>query len=229
MVNKLLPKIFTIVIIFLLMVFSIFPISIGFSSYNDPFTISFEGTMGENGWYISPINVTIIINPEMCKEVGYNIGDGWQIYKEPFTISKEGRITFNLYWVDMEGAEHYLTFHFRIDMSPPTVKISKYPEYDHIIIDVDSYDHDSMIERLEFYLDDELLAVYDEEHFQWTYNGKEPHLLYVKAYNYAGLYNESEKISIRTSRFIYSNNYKLLKLLFYLQNQIGNILRLTTF
>lgn len=211
MANKLVSKSLIIVIISLLIVISMFPTSIGFSLSDDPFTIIIEGTLGENGWYISPVNITIIINPDVCKEVWYNIGNGYQKYQEPFTISKEGCIFLCLYWVDMEGMKNYLLpFEIRIDMSPPTVEISKRPGYAHITFTAHAFDNASGVVRVEFYLDDELQTVTNKEPYQWTFNGTGSHLVYAKAYNDAGLYNESKKIS--TPRFIYLNNYKLLKL-----------------
>jgi hypothetical protein len=210
------------------MAFNLFPTSIGSSQFDGPFFMTIDGIMGENGWYISPINITITIDPEVCKGVGYNIGDGWQLYQEPFTISKEGRILINFYWIDLDGNKHFFNFHIRIDISTPIVKISKYPEFDQVLIDVRANDYISKIERLEFYIDDELYDVYYDSSFIWSYNGKGSHLVYVKAFDHAGLYNESEKITIRTPRIIYSNNYKLLRLLYYIQNHICNILQFTT-
>ena len=61
--------------------------------------------------------------------------------------------------------------------------------------------------------DDELQVVADKPPYQLIYNGTGSHLVYAKAYNDVGLYNESKKIS--TPRFISLNNYKLLKLLLF--------------
>jgi len=43
--------------------------------------------------------------------------------------------------------------------------------------------------------DDELQALTNKEPYQWMYNGTGFHLVYAKAYNDAGLYNESKKNS----------------------------------
>jgi hypothetical protein len=210
-------------------VINIFPTSIGFSLFDDPFTITIEGTLGENDWYITPVNLTFIYNPEAIKEIWYSINSTgeYQKYEGPLNITEEGLICIGWYWVDFDDIKHYEPpICIPIDLFPPKVKISKISGNTKVTFIANANDNVSGIARVKFYLDDDFQAVVDKVPYKWTYYGTESHLVYAKAYDGAGHIKYSEKIS--TPRFICSNNYKLLRLILYLQYQIGQILRLVS-
>ncbi|MCX8174295.1 MAG: DNRLRE domain-containing protein [Thermoplasmata archaeon] len=88
-------------------------------------THTLTGTTGENGWYISDVNVAIIATDggSQVNKTYYRInGGGWQIYTAPFKISQEGTHTVEYYSTDMAGnIEKTKSFNLGIDKSPPVI------------------------------------------------------------------------------------------------------------
>lgn len=92
--------------------FTLFPL--------DPCYPVFNGTVGWNGWYTSPVEVSFVYDPEEVAEIWYDY-HGLHPYNEPFLIDEEGEITVDYYWIDHEGEQsppYYFTVN--IDQTPPT-------------------------------------------------------------------------------------------------------------
>jgi hypothetical protein len=92
-------------------------------------SLSPSGTPGNNGWYISDVDVSLSATdfPAGC---GIGVGqteysfDGvsWNVYSGSFTISDEGATTVHYRSIDNEGnVESAKTEFFLIDKTPPTI------------------------------------------------------------------------------------------------------------
>jgi len=84
----------------------------------------FNGTMCEGGWFITPVNVSFIYDPEIVTEIRYQVCSGeWTVYTEPFVIYEQGEIDFLWYWI-FDGGQSIVSIHtLRIDYSPPELAL----------------------------------------------------------------------------------------------------------
>ena len=84
-----------------------------------------DGTMGENGWYVSCVSIDFVINPELVAGVYYSIDGGEEtLYTEPFEVCEDG--FHELLWraVDHEGSwSDPAVIYFRIDQTPPVTDL----------------------------------------------------------------------------------------------------------
>ena len=91
-------------------------------------TISPSGTTGDNSWYLSSVEVTLLAEDDSSGVdfTKYRIDSGsWQDYSSSFTISDEGEHTVEYYSVDKkENQEDIHTKTIKIDTAPPTGSIT---------------------------------------------------------------------------------------------------------
>ena len=82
---------------------------------------------GENGWYVSPVQVTLSTEEDATTE--YKVGDGeFQAYDGPFTLDADGAHVVTYRSTDAAGnTEVDRTFTVRIDRTAPTVACSAAP------------------------------------------------------------------------------------------------------
>jgi hypothetical protein len=82
-----------------------------------------SGTMGMNGWYVSPVNLTLNASaPAGINWTKYRIDNAdWVTYSSPVTISKNGdSITFEYYSRDLDGnSENFNAAYLKIDTIAP--------------------------------------------------------------------------------------------------------------
>ena len=184
---------------------------------NQPSVIR-DGTMGENGWYISCVYISFSYAPE-ADEIWYQINSGnYKKYTgDPIEVCEEGRHALHWYWIDIHGEEHYgQTDFFKIDQTPPNIELTKRSGInDKVTFTADCEDDASEVERVEFYLDDELQETYTEAPYQWTWTGTEAHMVYAIGYNYAGLSEKSNTLSTPHSFSYYSQFINLVLQLIY--------------
>lgn len=83
----------------------------------------FNGTMGENGWYISPVNVTFVYDPQTVKTIYYSYNGTDEEYTGPFVIYLQGVANFYYNWTDYGGNASKPTgpIQFGIDYTPPEI------------------------------------------------------------------------------------------------------------
>ncbi len=82
---------------------------------------------GCNGWYKSPVTVTLVATDNLgVKSTYYRIDNGsWTNYTGNFTISEDGEHTISYYSVDTVGnVETTHTVSFKIDTTAPTASIT---------------------------------------------------------------------------------------------------------
>jgi hypothetical protein len=177
---------FVVGIIILLLSLSIEPIVSGLSvekhvlmttltrSYNTEIkteqrglNITFNGTMGQNGWYISPVEIIIVFeNDSFISHFYYQIDNGdWIEYTPPLDnvfVNEDGVHYFEGYFTDYEGnIEGSIgPFPFKIDQTKPIL-------FDFTMnragcfkwkLNATVADDTSGINRVEFYFNDEFLG-----------------------------------------------------------------------
>ncbi len=122
----------------------------------------FDGTMGENGWYVSCVTITFVYDPEEIAAVYYTLDGGEEtLYTELFEVCEDG--FHELLWraVNHEGnwSDPALAY-FKIDQTPPTIDINWELYYEngiwYLIITVTCDDATSGVDYVEFYINDGL-------------------------------------------------------------------------
>jgi hypothetical protein len=85
-------------------------------------SVFLNGTMGENGWYISNVSITITGDNLTYYKID---NDSWIVYSGPFMVTSDGYHQILYYWVDEWGnhSDIYST-EFKIDKTPPTIQLS---------------------------------------------------------------------------------------------------------
>ncbi len=88
-------------------------------------TVSLAGTTGKEGWYVSPVTVTLAANDGGSGTAGtrYRIDGGpWQTYSAPFAIATDGVHTVEFNSTDRAGnAEALQSIDVRVDTASPTL------------------------------------------------------------------------------------------------------------
>ncbi len=117
-----------------------------------------NGTIGWNGAYVSPVQVSFFYNEEVVL-VQYNFGGNWINYTEPFTIYGEGSIVFMFQYLDVYGhwSQTYVMPPIKIDYTPPTVTADLRCLINKLSITADVQDSVSGIAYVEFFLNDVLM------------------------------------------------------------------------
>jgi hypothetical protein len=175
----------------------------------NPPTYYIIGTMGENNWYISCVNVTFSYNHEQVDEIWYRIdvGGTWQKYQDKaIVICKDGPHYILWYWIDGVGQHNETSLFFRIDQTPPDTKLSKKTSIQgEVTFTATVTDEASGVKYVEFYFDDVLQVTLDKAPYKWVWTGEGAHMVYVISYNYAGLSVKSNSISTPRSLSYYPN------------------------
>jgi hypothetical protein len=99
---------------------------IGLNTISDLVNWTINGTMGNYGWYISPITFTCTYDHNVVAAVYSNLNG---LYTGPFTIYTEGALEFYWWWVDYQGTVSgiYGPYAFGIDYTPPTITLTVTP------------------------------------------------------------------------------------------------------
>jgi probable HAF family extracellular repeat protein len=99
-----------------------------------PMTAAFlAGQQGTNGWYTSPVTVTLIATdidgPSDIAATSYTVdGSSLTAYVGPFTISVDGVHTIQFSSIDLAGnAETLKSVTFKIDATPPSITSARSP------------------------------------------------------------------------------------------------------
>jgi hypothetical protein len=120
---------------------------------------------GLNGWYVSDVNITLTATDD---ESGVNVtyyrvdGGEWIIYNELFTLSEDGDdILIEYYSVDYaENVEDVKSFRVDIDQTVPDIDFTfEYLGNDVFIYEAEARDKMSNMERVEFYIVNQLKEV----------------------------------------------------------------------
>ena len=126
-----------------------------------------DGTMGENGWYVSDVMVTFVGD---CYYVKYRLNDGsWQTYTSPFMVTEDGIYTLWWYALDSHGNTSEGCIDFKIDQTDPTINLTiEKIGFRKWSITADVYDETSGVAKLELYLNGELRFEVTEPPYEWV-------------------------------------------------------------
>lgn len=158
-----------------------------------------SGTMGQNGWYISPVTITFVGGDGEGITLFVKIDSGdWFVYTGPFVVDADGVHTVWWYYIDQYGNESPISsVTFKMDTTPPTVTIIV-KRIGLFEIGVSAYpsDNTSGVVLLEFYLDDALVGNITVPPYEFIFvTGLGEHTVKVIAYDSAGL-NGSDSVSM---------------------------------
>lgn len=174
----------------------------------------FYGYKGKNGWYISSVWISFVFDPDIVAEIYYAIdGEDWTLYTGQFEFSEDGEHMLEFYWFDKEGGDPIYgpVTVFKIDQTPPTIKLTKKVGTNKITFTAATTDGVSGVERVEFFLDDDLEETDYDAPYEYIWTGTGIHIVYAVGYNYAGLSIESEKLDTtsrgRSFYFQFINNF----------------------
>jgi len=141
-------------------------------------THGFAGTMGDNGWFVSDVTVTlgaVDISPSGVNHTYYKLDEGeWQEYTSAFSVTEDGVHTLYYYSVDYVGNNETVKgpFDFKIDQTPPTIELNATKiGFMKWLLNATVFDETSGIAKVEFYVDGEFVGEVTEEPYEWVYSG----------------------------------------------------------
>ncbi len=140
---------------------------------NPPYTpVEIHGKLGTNGWYISNVIVTITSKDDLSgiKKSYYKINkERWKSYKNSIILTLDSKYKLEYKSVDTAGnSEPIKKIGFKIDQTPPTIRLIKYLIGGDIIkFSAIVRDTFSGINRVEFYIEDKLQSVIFSEPYIW--------------------------------------------------------------
>jgi len=159
--------------------------------------IILNGTLGKNGWYISPVTITFDNENGSWVRCFVKIDGGdWFEYTEPIVVDTEGNHEVWWYYIDQYGNQSPISsITFKIDMTPPTVTIVIHRiGLFRIVVSVNASDNIG-VALIEFYLDDALVGNVTVPPYEFEFViGSGKHTVKVIAYDFAGL-NGSSSVS----------------------------------
>ncbi len=136
---------------------------------------------GDNGWYVNDVNVTLNATDDMSgvKEIKYRVGSGsWQTItgdNGSFIVDEDGNdIPIEYYAIDNAGNEEtHQIVKIDKDQTKPDIALTleTYKENGiwYILFTATCNDATSGMDRVEFYMDDELVCTDDKAPYEWTY------------------------------------------------------------
>jgi parallel beta-helix repeat protein len=137
-------------------------------------TTEFDGTTGENDWFVSAVTVTLssVDDSAGVNFTKYKLDAGvWMMYTGPFYFSEDGEHTLYYYSVDNVGnREENKSAPFKIDQTAPMIDIT----VEQIgllrwLVTANVSDETSGIAKVEFYLDDEFVGEVTQAPYEWVY------------------------------------------------------------
>jgi len=157
-------------------------------------TLTIDGVMGENGWYISGIQIKFSYDPSIVEAVYFQIDNSdWILYTELYYFDELGVHELWYYFVLVSGgtSDMFGPFDLKIDWIRPyiddvTIETINSDTY-RISADVVG-DDVSGIDYVKFYLDGDLIDVLTEGPYEVevTVSEKGTHILRIVAYDIAG-------------------------------------------
>lgn len=130
--------------------------------------IHVSGTMGQNDWYVSNVQITIH-PPQGAGPVFYSFDNmTWQDYMGlPILIDSDGGYTiYCFYMMDGNQSEVY-SVTFKIDQTPPYVNITFHEKGCKILVSVNAFDNMSGVVLIEFYSDYSLIGSVTAEPYEF--------------------------------------------------------------
>jgi len=167
-------------------------------------TSALAGTMGQNGWYVSDVTVTLsATDPPTTFRIGggggkgpsgvnhtyYKIDSGpWKKYTTPFVISVNGQHTVSYYSDDIAAnVETGKSVSIKIDKTAPTITLAKEQiDLFNVKFSAQVNDETSGIDRVEFSLDGQLQYTDTQSPYEWTWTGFSDQTVTATVFDVAG-------------------------------------------
>ena len=156
-------------------------------------TITLDGVVGQNNWFISDVTVTLEATDDGSVNATYYRLDGgeWYVYSDPFVISDDGTTLIEFYSDDDEGNEETIrSKSINIDATPPTVKLTKQTYYDGLKWIATVNDQLSGPWKVEFYVDGVLRYTDTYAPYEWTCYDDGAYTVTARAFDMAGNWAE---------------------------------------
>ena len=157
-------------------------------------THEFDGVLGENGWFVSNVIVTLTAEDE-TSGVDYTMhkldNGEWTTYTDPFIVTEDGEHTLYYYSEDIAGNEEDINeADFKIDQIPPTINLTiEKIGFNTWLFVADVFDETSGVNRVEFYIDCILIGTVTEEPYEYEFSAIcTAHIVDAIVYDNAGNY-----------------------------------------
>jgi len=175
--------------------------------------IIISGWLGENGWYVSAVQITFNFSGHGSwpNPVFFKIDNGaWEEYSAPIIVGTDGEHTIWMYYIDDYGNQSEIfVAYFNIDTTLPTLTLSKETlEGNEIKFVANVSDATSGIWRVEFYLDAEPVFIDYNFPFETRAVSSGNHNLIAFVFDVAG---HSEIGSISSPVLVMKRSLPLLK------------------
>jgi len=167
---------------------------------SDPYPV-FNGTLGNNGIYVSCVNVTFV-NIENIDALFYKLDDAeYTPYTESFMICESGAHELWWYWIYHGNSSEECIITLQIDRNLPTVHLSSERiSISKLKITGNAADETSGIHRVEFLVDGSHSYIDYDLPYEVVINGIGIHVVKATAFDYAGNSANSTIITSRISQ-----------------------------
>jgi hypothetical protein len=145
-------------------------------------TAAVSGTMGDNDWYVSNVQVTLTATdgkwPTGVNYTMYKVDTGaWTEYSTPVIVDTDGPHTVYFYSVDIAGnIENESSVSFKMDKTAPVITeftaTAQNAMKNKWLLECDATDATSGIVLVEFYADDALVGSVTAEPYSFEVDGK---------------------------------------------------------
>ncbi len=153
---------------------------------------SISGTLGNNGWYISSVTITMYAmdNQSGINHTYYKLDGGvWIEYITSIILNSDGEHIFEYYSIDKAGNIEPVKgpFIIKIDQTLPSITLTKDKiGFNQVKFTANVSDETSGIDRVEFSLDGALQYSDTQSPYEWTWTGIGNHQVTATAYDMAG-------------------------------------------
>ncbi|HIG99759.1 MAG TPA: hypothetical protein HA258_04170 [Thermoplasmata archaeon] len=131
--------------------------------------IHVSGTMGQNGWYISNVQITIH-PPQGAGPVFYSFDNmTWSEYVTPIIVNSDGFMTVYCFYMEDGNQSEIYRASFKIDKTPPFVTITFHRDGCRVLVSVDAIDNMSGVVSVEFYSDGALIGTLTVEPYDFEF------------------------------------------------------------
>ena len=146
-----------------------------------------NGTMGNNGWYQSCVNITFV-NLDSVDTLFYQLDGGTTVeYSEPFEICQNGNHVLSWYWIEEGNQSEEFSMAFKIDKTAPILQLSSQRiSISTIKIIADTTDEESGVHRVEFIVDGVSSYIVSTPPYEGYISGIGIHRVMAISFDYAG-------------------------------------------
>jgi hypothetical protein len=153
--------------------------------------IILHGGLGENGWYVGPVEFEVIgTNGTVIFHMYYRIdGGAWTEFTSPvvFPTDFNGIHLLEVMVIDQNGTEYNASAEIKIDTTLPTIELQKERiSLNKMTFIANVSDSPSGVWLVEFYLDCALVASEYEPPYEWTWKGSGYHTVTATVFDRAG-------------------------------------------